>query len=69
MVLLRCVPAANGITTKMSERAQVNAANVEVQVTMKDPKKVEQGKRLAEFNCRGTEQLAQKAKAKENKPN
>ena len=38
-------------------------------VTMKDPKKVKQGKKLAEFNHRRREGLAQEAKAKENEPN
>ena len=63
--------ATNEITTEMSERTQVNAANMEVPllVMMKDPKKVEQGKRLTEFNHRRKEELAQEAKAKENKPN
>ena len=62
--------ATNEITTKMSEQTQVNAADVEVpfQVMTKDLKKVKQGKRLVEFNCKKKEELAQKAKAKESKP-
>ena len=32
------------------------------QVTMKDPKKVEQGKRLAEWNCKNKKKLTKKAK-------
>ena len=62
--------ATNKITTKMSEQTQVNAPDVEVpfQVMTKDPKKVKQGKRLVEFNCKTKEELAQKAKAKESKP-
>ena len=36
---------------------------VEQQVTTKDPKKVEAGKRLAEYNCRKREELkAQKSR-------
>ena len=35
---------------------------------MKDPKKVEQGKRLAEFSHRKKEDLAQETKARESKP-
>ena len=41
----------------MAEQTQVQQ-----QVTMKDPKKVEVGKRLAEFNHRKREELAQPAK-------
>ena len=41
------------VATKMVEQAQVQQ-----QVTMKDPKKVEAGKILAEYNCRKREQLA-----------
>ena len=40
--------AVNEVTNKMGEQ----------QVTMKDPKKVEVGKRLAEYNCRKREVLA-----------
>ena len=35
---------------------------------MKGPKKVEQGKGLAEYNQRNKEKLAQEAKAKESEP-
>ena len=41
----------------MAEQNQVQ------QVTMKDPKKVEQGRRLAEWNCRKREENVQLAKA------
>ena len=41
---------------------------VPLEVTMKDSKKVEVGKRLAEFNCQMKEELTQAAKAKENGP-
>ena len=41
---------------------------VPVQVTIKDPKKVAQGKRLAESNCRMKEKLAQVAKDQNSKP-
>ena len=63
--MLGCLRVTNEITNKMSEQAQVNVANVEVplQVTMKDPKKVAQGKRLAEWNRKNNEKLAQEAKA------
>ena len=63
--------ATNEITTKMSERMQVKAANVEVplRVMTKNPKKVERCKRLAEFNCRKKEELTQEVKAKESEPN
>ena len=47
---LRAV-AANEVITKMVEQTQL-------QVTMKDPKKVEVGKRLAEYNRRKREELA-----------
>ena len=52
----------------MSEQTQGNV-EVPLQVAMKDLKKVEQGHRLVEFNCRKKEKLAQEAKAKENEPN
>ena len=44
--------ATNEITTKMSEQTQVNTTKADepVQVTTKDPKKVSQGKKLAEWN-------------------
>ena len=39
------------------------------QVTTKDPKKVEVGKRLAEYNCRKREELkAQRSKSKQVEP-
>ena len=45
----------------MAEQTQVQ------QVTTKDPKKVKQGKRLTEYNCRKREELAQlKAKKGES---
>ena len=49
----------------MVEQAQVNAPNVEVslQVTMKDLKKVAQGKILVEWDHKNKEKLAQEAKA------
>ena len=49
----------------MPEQTQVNTTNVEVplQVTTKDPKKAEAGKRLAEWRCKNKEKLAQEAKA------
>ena len=55
----------------MSEQTQVNTTNVEVpvRVMMKNPKKVQQGKRLAEFSHRKKEELAQKSKAQESEPN
>ena len=46
------VVAVNEVTTKMPEQTQLQ------QVTMKDPKKVEVGKRLAEYYCRKREELA-----------
>ena len=50
--------AENNVTAnKMAEQTQIQ------QVTMKDPKKVEAGKRLAEHNCRKREEHAQLAKA------
>ena len=49
--------------TKMSEQSQVQ------QVMMKDPKKVEVGKRLAEYNRRKREELAQlKSESKQVEP-
>ena len=39
-----------------------------VQVMMKNPKKVEHGKGLAELNCRKKGELAQAAETLENKP-
>ena len=39
------------------------------QVTTKDPKKVKAGKRLAEWNHRNIEKLAQLDKAQESEPN
>ena len=47
----------------MAEQTQLQ------QVTMKDPKKVEQGKRLAEYNRRKREELSQlKSKSKQVEP-
>ena len=62
--------AANEITTTKMENNNVSASKVEepVQITTKDPKKVEAGKRLAEFNHRKREELAQVAKAWDSKP-
>ena len=59
--------AKNEITTKMLSN-EVNTTKEEepVQVTTKDQKKVPQGKKLAEFNRKTKEKLAQEAKAKEN---
>ena len=49
--------------TKMGEQIQIQ------QVMMKDPKKVEKGKRLAEWNHRKREELAQlKSKSKQVEP-
>ena len=52
----------------MSERTQVNTANVGVplQVKRKDPKKVEAARRLAKFNRRKKGMLAQESKPKLN---
>ena len=47
----------------MSEQTQLQ------QVTTKDPRKVEAGKRLAEWNHRKKEELAQKSIAQESKLN
>ena len=41
----------------MAEQTQLQ------QVTMKDPKKVEAGKRLAEYSCRKREELAKSQKS------
>ena len=66
---LRAV-ATNEITTKMASN-EVNTINVEapVRVPTKNPKKVEQGKRLAEWNCKSKEKLAQPDKAQKSKSN
>ena len=44
---------------------EVNTTNIEVplQVTMKDPKKVEAGERLAEYNHKKNEELAEAQKS------
>ena len=49
----------------MSKQTQVNRTKAEqpVQVMTKDPKKVAVGKRLAEWNCKNKEKLAQADKA------
>ena len=48
----------NSVTdAKMAEQTKLQQ-----QVTMKDPKKVEQGERLAEHNCRKREENVQQAK-------
>ena len=44
--------AVNEVTTKMAEQTQLK------QVMMKDPKKVEVGKRLVEYNDRKRKELA-----------
>ena len=61
----------NKVTTIKMEHAKeldvsTTKAEEPVQVTTKDPKKVAVGKKLAEFNCRKKEELAQETKAKEN---
>ena len=53
--------AVNEVTSKMAEQTQLQ------QVTTKDPKKVEVGKRLAEYNCRKREELG-KAQKIESEP-
>ena len=66
MRCLRVVAVANEITTaKMENDNNVNTIKVEepVQVMMKDPKKVVEGKRLAEYNHMKKEELAQADKA------
>ena len=61
--------ATNQVSTKMASN-EVSTTNVEVslQVTMKDPKKIAVGKRLAEWNCNNKEKLDQAAKTQESKP-
>ena len=49
--------ANEAATTKMAEQTQLQ------QVMMKDPKKVEVGKRLAEYNSRKREELAKAQKS------
>ena len=49
--------AANEVTTKMAEQTKQ-------QVMVKDPKKVEAGKRLAEYSRRKREKLAKAQKSK-----
>ena len=64
---------ANEIAIKMDQSKELafTTTKVEqpVQVMMKDLKKVAQGKRLAEYNHRKKEKLAQAAKAQESEPN
>ena len=62
IILLGQLQEENQVTTnKMAEQTQIQ------QVTMKDPKKVEQGKRLAKHNRRKREELAQmKAQSETN---
>ena len=56
--MLKHLRTANKVTTtKMAEQTHVQ------QVTTKDPKKVEQGKRLADHNPRKREERTQLAKA------
>ena len=52
------------------ENSNVASTKVErpVQVTMKDLKKVAAGKRIAEYNHRKKEELAQAAKDQESEP-
>ena len=59
----------NEITTKMSSN-EVTTTKVEVplQVTAKDPKKVAAGKKLAEWNCKNKEKLAQPDETRESEP-
>ena len=62
--------ATNKITTKnMTDNNTSTKAEEPVQVSMKDPKKVAAGKRLAEFNHRRKKELAQKSKDQESEPN
>ena len=58
----------NEITNKMLEQTQVNTNNVEdpLRIITKYLKKVEQGYRLAEWNHKNKEKLAQEAKAHPN---
>ena len=60
--------ATNEITNKMSEQTQVNAAKADepLWVMTKDPKKVAVGKRLAEWNHKSKEKLAQATKVQPN---
>ena len=53
IISLGCLRVTNEASTKMTSN-EVNTTNVEVplQVMTKDPKKVEAGKRLTEFNCK-----------------
>ena len=53
-------PGTNAPATKVEEP---------VQITTKNNKKVAQGKRLADYNLREKERLAQVAKAQESEPN
>ena len=50
--------ATNEVTTKMTEEAQLQL------VMRKDPKKVEAGKRLAEYNFKKREELPKLRKLK-----
>ena len=50
--------AVKDVTTKMAEQTQLQ------QVTMKDSKKVQVGKRLAKYNCKKREELAKAQKSK-----
>ena len=52
-----------------SNNAPTTNMEVPVRVMTKNPKKVKQGKRLAEFNHKNKEKLAQAAKDQESKPN
>ena len=55
----RLVAANKVVATKMAAQTQVQ----QQEVTTKDPKEVETGKRLIEYNCRKREEHVQLAKA------
>ena len=64
--LVYLMVVANEVTTTKMEQSKelpVTANNVEVplQITTKNPKKVAAGTKLAEFNSRNKEKLAQEA--------
>ena len=62
--------AENEIATKMEQSKELDVsatkAEVPIRVMMKDPKKVEVGEKLVEFNSRKKKEQAQEAKTKEN---
>ena len=64
---MRLSPKMENSNTSVTNAPATNV-EVPVRVMTKNPKKVKQGKRLAEWSCKNKEKLVQAVKAKESEP-